>query len=80
MGFRIGIDVGGTKVAYGLFDEQDTLVDRLQHPTPAEADGPTLCDLMIENIAALLRRNGLGKEEVQGVGIAMPSFMRAISA
>ena len=26
--FRIGVDAGGTKVAYGLFDEENNLVGR----------------------------------------------------
>ena len=28
--YRIGIDAGGTKVAYGLFDEENRLLDRFQ--------------------------------------------------
>ena len=48
--YRIGIDAGGTKVAYGLFDEQNNLLDRFQHLTPIEADGPTFSDLVIENV------------------------------
>lgn len=75
MALRIGIDVGGTKVAYGLFNEQNQLVDRLQHPTPVEADGPGLCDQLIENVHTLLERNGLEKKALQGIGIGMPSFI-----
>lgn len=75
MALRIGIDVGGTKVAYGLFDEDDRLVDRFQHPTPVEADGPGLCDQLIENIHTLSERNGLEMEDLQGIGIGMPSFI-----
>ena len=28
--YRIGIDAGGTKVAYGLFDQENRLLDRFQ--------------------------------------------------
>ena len=73
--FRLGIDVGGTKVAYGLFDEQNNLIDRAQHPTPSDADGPALSDLLIAGIHDMLGRNGIGKEDVQGIGICMPSFI-----
>ena len=48
MQYRIGIDAGGTKVAYGLFDADHALVDRFQHATPITADGPAFCDLVIE--------------------------------
>lgn len=40
--YRIGVDAGGTKVAYGLFDENGMLIDRMQHPSDIEADGPAL--------------------------------------
>ncbi len=73
--YRIGIDAGGTKVAYGLFDEQNQLLDRFQHPTPIEADGPAFSDLVIESVERLLQKNGLIKEDLQGIGICMPSFI-----
>ena len=38
----------GTKTAYGLFHEGNTLIDRHQHPTPIDIDGPGLCELMLE--------------------------------
>jgi glucokinase len=73
--YRIGIDAGGTKVAYGLFDEQNNLLDRFQHLTPIEADGPTFSDLVIENVRKLLKQNNMTIEELQGIGICMPSFI-----
>ena len=36
--YRIGIDAGGTKVAYGLFDADGQLLDRMQHPSDINAD------------------------------------------
>lgn len=73
--YRLGIDAGGTKTAYGLFDESNALVDREQHPTPIDADGPAFCALLIDGIGRILARNGLRKEDIQGVGICMPSFI-----
>ena len=73
--YRIGVDVGGTKVAYGLFDENNCLIDRYQHSTPIDADGPALSDLLIESVRGILDRNALRKEEVQGAGICMPSYI-----
>lgn len=73
--YRIGIDAGGTKVAYGLFNEQNQLLDRFQHPTPIEADGPAFSDLVIESVEKMLSKNSLTKEELQGIGICMPSFI-----
>ena len=72
---RIGIDVGGTKVAYGLFDEDGQLFDRRQHATPMLADGPELSGLLLRNIRAMMEENGIGRADLQGVGIGMPSFI-----
>lgn len=72
--YRIGVDAGGTKVAYGLFDEENQLLDRAQHPTPIEADGPQFSDLVIESIREMLVRNHLTTDDLRGIGICMPSF------
>ena len=73
--FRIGIDAGGTKVAYGLFDQKNNLVGRRQHPTPADADGPQFSDLIIENCRALLQEQNLKIDDLRGIGVCMPSFI-----
>lgn len=73
--YRIGIDAGGTKVAYGLFDGCGTLLDRMQHPTDAQADGPSFSDRLIEGIHALAQKNGVAVDMLEGIGIAMPSFI-----
>ena len=73
--YRIGIDAGGTKVAYGLFDQNNSLVGRRQHPTPADADGPQFSDLIIENCLALLQEQNLKIDDLRGIGVCMPSFI-----
>lgn len=73
--YRIGIDAGGTKVAYGLFDGANTLLERTQHPTPILADGPEFAELVVENTERLLAKAGIGRRELLGVGVCMPSFI-----
>lgn len=72
--YVIGIDAGGTKVAYGLFDG-DKMVDRFQHPTDIAADGPTFSDGIVRSVQELLAKNSIGLSELSGVGICMPSFI-----
>jgi len=72
----IGIDAGGTKVAYGLFDAEGKVVDRVQHVTDAEATGPVFSDTIIENVMYILDRNHLTFEQLDGVGVGMPSFIK----
>jgi len=73
--YVIGIDAGGTKVAYGLFDPNGKLADRTQHPTDVCATGTVFSDTLVENVRAMLERNGLKDEELGGIGICMPSFI-----
>lgn len=73
--YRIGIDAGGTKVAYGLFDQENRLLDRFQQPTPIEADGPTFCGMVIDSIHAILEKNRLTLAHLAGIGVCMPSFI-----
>lgn len=71
----MGIDVGGTKVAYGLFDEDGGLMVRHQQPTPLDIDGPGLCDQLLAGIDDVLGMHGIHHGDVEGVGIGMPSFI-----
>ena len=73
--YRIGIDAGGTKVAYGLFDDENQLIGRLQRPTEIDADGPAFSEQLIGGIRELLRDGGVSAGEVHGAGICMPSFI-----
>ena len=73
--YRIGIDVGGTKIAYGLFDEQNTIVDQFREKTDPEISGPALADQILQQINALLQRNLLGEKDLAGIGICVPSFI-----
>ena len=72
--YIIGIDAGGTKIAYGLFDGGGTLLQRFQHPTDIEADGPALSDQIAAQVEKILDGRGLRKTQLQGVGICMPSY------
>jgi len=73
--YLIGIDAGGTKVAYGLFDKNFKIIDRIQHKTDADADGPVFSDTLVAHVNVLMEKNGLTFEQLEGVGIGMPSFI-----
>ena len=73
--YVIGIDAGGTKVAYGLFDRAGAIVDRTQHSTDTEAEGPAFSNQIIENVKGMLEKHDLSFDRVEGVGICMPSFI-----
>lgn len=74
--YIFGIDAGGTKVAYGLFDREGNLLDKYQHPTDIQADGPAFSEQLIKTINEILKEHHTTLEEVYGVGICMPSYIR----
>ena len=74
--YIFGIDAGGTKVAYGLFDREGNLLDKYQHPTDIQADGPAFSEQLIKTINEVLKEHQTTLEEVYGVGICMPSYIR----
>lgn len=73
--YTMGVDAGGTKVAYGLFDGSGKLLRRFEHPTDAQADGPAFSDQLVATAYRLLSAEGIGPEDLEGIGICMPSFI-----
>jgi glucokinase len=66
--WRIGVDVGGTKIAAGLVDIHGQVRDRLALPTPA-TEGPDAILGAIADTVATLRGKLADADRVLGVGI-----------
>ncbi|SDE54470.1 ROK family glucokinase [Auraticoccus monumenti] len=62
----IGVDIGGTKVAAGVVDEQGTVLERVQLPTPTHSPG-AVEDAVVDVVGRLRARHVVG---VVGVGAA----------
>jgi glucokinase len=73
--YTIGIDVGGTKTAYGVLDGRKNVIARLNHPSNAACSPEAFFDQIAANIKELTAANHINKENLRGVGIGMPSFI-----
>lgn len=73
--YTIGIDVGGTKVAYGLFSADGKLLDRFQHPSDPELEGPAFADRLLETIRQMMEKHNLSDSDMKGIGVCMPSHI-----
>jgi glucokinase len=73
--YTIGIDIGGTKAAYGLLNNQKEIVHRRTHPSDAGCSAGDFFDGVIANIRNIMSENHINKENLRGVGIGMPSFI-----
>jgi glucokinase len=70
----IGVDVGGTKVAAGVVDEQGRVIEKLKLPTPAatpEGTAKVIGDAVLEL---------LSRHEVDAVGVGAAGFVDEISS
>ncbi|MDR2495476.1 MAG: ROK family protein [Spirochaetaceae bacterium] len=71
----IGIDVGGTKTALGLFDENRRLVAERRGASDPALPPEAFFDGLIEEIKLLADQGGAALSQVRGVGLGMPSFI-----
>jgi glucokinase len=71
MGLTVGVDIGGTKIAAGVVDEDGAILDTQTEPTPA-SDPDALADAVAACVQRL-RRN----HDVVAVGIGAAGFVHA---
>jgi glucokinase len=65
----VGIDIGGTKIAGAVVDEQGLVLRELKVPSPIDD-----ADQMIETISSLVAELTAG-QQVAGIGVAAAGFM-----
>jgi glucokinase len=69
MSLAIGVDVGGTKIAAGVVDEQGGIIEMVKRPTPAANASGTI-EVISDAVKELLARY-----EVEAVGIGAAGFV-----
>ena len=74
--YTAGIDVGGTKVAYALFDIEGNLLLRRQEGTPQHLGAEAFLEHIAAQTRALCAEYGAQIDSLRGVGIGMPCFIR----
>lgn len=74
-GYHIGVDVGGTKLAYGLFDEHFSLVASAREPSAPELPADDMLELMCNHMDDMLYGAGLTMEDIAGIGLAIPGHI-----
>jgi glucokinase len=71
MGLTIGVDIGGTKIAAGVVDEQGQILARARRPTPSDDPGK------VEDVIADAIRELALAYEVEAVGLGAAGFVGA---
>lgn len=74
MGYRIGVDVGGTKILILLSGEDGAILESLKIPSKAEEGPQKVMDLIFKSMEEVLRQQSISWEEVDGLGICVAGF------
>lgn len=70
--FCFGIDIGGTTVKCGLFDEKGEVLDKWEIVTKTEDNGSNILPDVANTIADKILEKKIEKEEIAGVGVGVP--------
>lgn len=67
-----GVDVGGTTIKLGLFDNKGNVLDKWEIPTRTQDGGKNILPDIADAIHAKMEQKGLAKEDIAGVGVGVP--------
>ncbi len=71
MKYSIGLDIGGTKIAAGVVDEDGKLYDQLKLPSKTE-DKESMFKQVIQVVDSVLSEFEGNKEDIIGIGVGLP--------
>jgi glucokinase len=71
MTYAVGVDVGGTKIAAGVVDEQGTVVEKTRVPSPTH--DPVLLQEAVASVITELKQ----RHEIGAVGVGVAGFVTA---
>ena len=71
--YCFGVDIGGTTVKLGFFDEQGNLIDKWEIVTRKENEGGYILPDVADAIERKLQEHAVKKEDVLGIGVGVPA-------
>lgn len=71
--YCFGVDIGGTTVKMGLFQEDGTVLDKWEIKTKIENRGCAILPDVAQSIAEKLEEHEIGKADVVGIGVGVPA-------
>lgn len=71
-GYWLGVDLGGTKILSGLFDDNLKLIARSKQPTSAEGGAAAVFGRIVQGVEAVLREANVDPSQVRGMGLGVP--------
>ncbi|HKJ69669.1 MAG TPA: ROK family protein, partial [bacterium] len=70
---RVGVDVGGTKIALALVDANNDIISEVpRFEVATYKKGDDLVERLVQEAETLYEANGYSRDDVQGIGIGSP--------
>jgi glucokinase len=73
--YGFGVDIGGTSIKFGLFDEHSHLVEKWEIPTDSARGGNAVCKSVATEIQAKIAKYSISQESLIGVGVGVPAVV-----
>ena len=71
--YRVGIDLGGTNIVFGLVTDEGELLKKISIATDASKHtGEELVEIMAQGVEKLIEEAGVSKEDLRSIGIGTP--------
>ena len=71
-GYWIGVDLGGTKILSGLFDDGLKLLARSKHPTAPEGGPAAVFERIVQGVDAVIREANVDPAQIRGMCLGVP--------
>lgn len=72
MGIAVGIDIGGTKVAFGFVDEKGGVLAKGSLKTDLSVSPSEMITRIADAVKQLAEQNGLSLSDMKGIGVGAP--------
>lgn len=73
--YVFGVDIGGTSVKIGLFEESGTLLEKWEIPTRKEENGAYILSDIGSSIGEQMEKRAITKDDIIGVGVGSPGIV-----
>ena len=77
MKYCYGVDIGGTTVKMGLFEENGNILDKWEIVTRVEDEGKEILPDIAVSILEKTKEHGLEKTDIIGIGVGVPAPVTA---
>jgi glucokinase len=71
-GYWLGVDLGGTKILSGLFDDDLKLLARSKQPTSADGGPSAVFGRIVQGVEAVMKEANVEPAQIRGMGIGVP--------